>query len=46
MHDAAFRRSFATDKKDRRENFFLSRPLQINKHQDQTDFINQFKKNF
>ena len=46
MHDAAFRRSFITDKKDRSEKFSLSRSLQINKQQNQIDFLNQFTKNF
>ena len=46
MHDAAFRRSFLTDKKDRWEKFSLSRSLQIDKQQNQIYFINQFTKNY
>ena len=46
MQDAAFRRSFVTDKKDRSEKFSLFQSLQINKQQNQIDFLNKFTKNF
>ena len=45
MHDAAFGRSFVTDKKDQWAMFSLFRSPQINKQQNQIDFINQFTKN-
>ena len=46
MQDAAFRRSFVTDKKDRSEKFSLFQSLQINKQQNQINFLNKFTKNF
>ena len=46
MHDAASRGSFVIDQKDRPEKFSLSQSLQINKQQNQIDFINQFTNNF
>ena len=46
MQDAAFRRSFVTDKKDRSEKFSLFQSLQINKQQNEINFLNKFTKNF
>ena len=46
MYDAVFGRTFVTDKKDRLAKFSLFRSLQINKQQNQIDFINLFTKKF
>ena len=46
MHDVAFGCSFVTDKKDRWAYFSLFRSLQINKQQNQIDFIKQAANNF